>query len=155
MSEFDRTLIADETGQGVKEVHDMEKDVIVPAGKDITIVVSRNVFPGRENDYAEWVRQLVAAASEAPGNMGITTLIPQKGQTGLYHVVLRFKDQASVDTWENSAVRQRLSGVADQFSRSHRQAATGLETWFTIPECPSWTHRRTGNRLSSLPSAFT
>jgi antibiotic biosynthesis monooxygenase (ABM) superfamily enzyme len=114
----------------------MEEDMMVPSGKDITIVVSRIVFPGREKEYDEWVRKLVAAVGEAAGNMGVTTLIPQRGKTGLYHVVIRFKDQASVDTWEKSELRQRLSSEADQFSRSHRQAATGLETWFTLPDCP-------------------
>ncbi|MFC1942474.1 hypothetical protein ACFLWU_04575 [Chloroflexota bacterium] len=110
--------------------------MIVPTGKDVTVVVSRTVFPGREKEYDEWVRRLVDAASEAPGNKGVTTLIPQKGKAGLYHVVFRFKDQASVDIWEISAARQRLTSEADQFSRSHRQAATGLETWFSIPNCP-------------------
>ena len=51
-------------------------------------------------------------------------------------MVLRFKDQDSVDAWERSPTRQRLTYEADRFSRSHRQAATGLETWFSIPECP-------------------
>ncbi|HEX7474764.1 MAG TPA: antibiotic biosynthesis monooxygenase [Dehalococcoidales bacterium] len=114
----------------------MENDTMVRTGKDVTIVVSRTVFPGREKEYDEWVRQMVAAASEAPGNLGVTTLIPPSGKTGLYHVVFRFKDQASADNWENSVVRQRLTGEADVFSRSHRQAGTGLETWFTVPECP-------------------
>jgi uncharacterized protein len=115
----------------------MEKDVVIPSGKDVTIVVSRIVFPGREKEYDAWVRQLVAAAAEAPGNTGVTTLIPQKGKGPLYHVVFRFKDQASVDAWENSPIRLRLTGEADQFSRYQRQAGTGLETWFTIPDCPS------------------
>ena len=114
----------------------MESDLIVPNGKDVTIVVSRTVFPGREKEYDAWVRQMVAAASEAPGNTGITTLIPEKGKTGLYHVVFKFKDQASVDSWEKSAIRQQLTSEADLFSRGYRQAAAGFETWFTIPECP-------------------
>jgi hypothetical protein len=33
----------------------MERDVIIPTGKDVTIVVSRTVFPGREKEYEEWV----------------------------------------------------------------------------------------------------
>lgn len=114
----------------------MENDVIVPTGKDVTVVVSRTVFPGYDKDYDEWVQRLVAAASDAPGYTGVTTLVPQKGKTGLYHVVFRFADQASVDSWEISADRQRLTSEADQFSRSHRQAGTGLETWFSIPDCP-------------------
>ncbi|MCJ7604919.1 MAG: hypothetical protein MUO19_02660 [Dehalococcoidales bacterium] len=114
----------------------MENDVIVPTGKDVTVVVSRTVFPDHEQEYDNWVRRLVAAASEAPGNTGVTTLIPQRGKTGLYHVVFKFKDQKSVDLWEISSARQILTSEADQFSRSHRQAATGLETWFSIPDCP-------------------
>jgi uncharacterized protein len=114
----------------------VEKDVVIPSGKDVTIVISRTVFPGYEKEYAEWVRELVAAATEAPGNMGITALIPQKGLGGLHHVVMRFKDQDSVDAWERSPIRQRLTYEADRFSRAHRQSATGLETWFSIPECP-------------------
>jgi antibiotic biosynthesis monooxygenase (ABM) superfamily enzyme len=112
---------------------------IVPGGKgrkDVTVVVSRNVYPGHEHDYDEWVRKLVAAAKEAPGNRGVTMLIPEPGSAGLYHIVLRFADEKSVHQWETSYIRQKLSHEADEFSRRSRQEATGLETWFSIPECP-------------------
>lgn len=114
----------------------MEKDKIITGRKDVTIVSSRTVFPGKEKEYDDFVHQMVAAASAAPGNLGITTLIPQKGKTGLYHIVLRFKDQASVDAWENSDIRKQLTTQADQFSRHERQATTGVDAWFTIPDCP-------------------
>ena len=117
----------------------MAEDTIVPSGKDITVVVSRNVFQGRENDYDDWVRRLVAAAKEAPGNKGITILVPEPGQTGLYHVVMRFSDEKSVHQWETSYVRQKLSHEADEFSERVRQEATGMETWFAIPEHPQLT----------------
>jgi antibiotic biosynthesis monooxygenase (ABM) superfamily enzyme len=114
----------------------METDRIVPSGKDVTVVVSRNVFPGHERDYDEWVRGMLAAAKEAPGNRGVTMLIPSPGKSGLYHLVLRFADEKSVHLWETSYIRQKLSHEADAFSRRSRQQATGLETWFSIPECP-------------------
>ena len=114
----------------------MENDRIVPSGKDVTVVVSRNVFPGHERDYDDWVRKLVAAAKQAPGNKGVTMLMPSPGKSGLYHVVLRFTDEKSVHQWETSYIRQKLSHEADAFSRRIRQQATGLETWFSIPECP-------------------
>jgi uncharacterized protein len=114
----------------------MENDLVSQTGKDITIVVSRTLFPGREKEYGDWVRKLVTAAAEAPGNVGVTTLIPQRGKGGLHHVVIRFKDQSSAEAWEISPIRIKLTAEADQFSRSHREAATGLETWFEIPECP-------------------
>jgi antibiotic biosynthesis monooxygenase (ABM) superfamily enzyme len=114
----------------------MDNDTIVTGEKSVTVVVSRRVFPGHERDYDEWVRRLVAAATEAPGNTGATMLIPEPGRPGLYHVVLRFKDRDSVHAWEDSYIRQKLSYEADAFSVKSRQEATGLETWFTIPECP-------------------
>ncbi len=114
----------------------METDRIVPSGKDVTVVVSRNVFPGHEREYDEWVRRMVAAAKEAPGNRGVTMLLPAPGKSGLYHLVLRFADEKSVHLWETSYIRQKLSHEADAFSRRSRQQATGLETWFSIPECP-------------------
>jgi antibiotic biosynthesis monooxygenase (ABM) superfamily enzyme len=114
----------------------MENDTILTSGKSVTVVVSRRVFPGHEKDYDEWVRRLVAAATEAKGNTGATMLIPAPGKPGLHHVVLHFSDQASVHEWEDSYIRQKLSYEADAFSRRSRQEATGLETWFSIPECP-------------------
>jgi len=114
----------------------MESYTIVPTGKSVTVVVSRRVFPGRERDYDDWVRQLVAAATQAPGNTGATMLIPAPGKPGLSHVVLRFTDQPSVRAWEDSGIRKKLSREADAFSVMSRQQATGMETWFSIPECP-------------------
>ncbi|MFA5308559.1 MAG: hypothetical protein WC370_03615 [Dehalococcoidales bacterium] len=115
----------------------MENDTVVATGKkSVTIVVSRTVFPGHESDYDSWVRQLVAAAREAPGNIGVTLLIPEPGKTGLHHLVMQFADEKSMHIWETSYVRQKLTHEADAFSRSVRQMATGLETWFSIPECP-------------------
>ncbi len=112
------------------------RDTIVKTGNDVTVVVSRSVYPGHEEEYEEWVKRLVKAGGDAPGNTGVTTLIPQRSESGPYHVLFRFKDQASVTAWENSEIRKNLTEEANEFSRSYRQAQTGLETWFHIPECP-------------------
>jgi uncharacterized protein len=114
-----------------------ENDTIIPSsGKSMTVVISRMVFPGHEQDYEEWVKKLAEAARQAPGNTGVTILVPAPGKTGLHHIVLHFKDEDSLHEWEDSYIRQKLSHEADAFSRKSRQEATGLETWFSIPECP-------------------
>ncbi len=113
-----------------------DTDRIVPGKKAVTVVVSRRVYPGREKEYDEWVRRLVAASTESPGSQGVTLLVPEPGKTGLHHVVMRFADEKSMHIWETSYIRQKLSREADAFSRRVRQEATGLETWFSIPECP-------------------
>jgi len=115
----------------------MDDDRIIPGeGKSVTVVVSRTVFPGHEQDYDDWVKKLAEAARQSPGNTGVTILVPAPGKSGLHHVVLRFQDDKSMHLWETSYVRQKLSHEADAFSRRSRQEATGLETWFSIPECP-------------------
>ncbi|MCX7912619.1 MAG: hypothetical protein N2506_06650 [Dehalococcoidales bacterium] len=113
-----------------------DRDEVLSKEKPVTIVVSRQVFPGREKDYDNWVRKLVAAAAESPGYEGVTLLVPPAGKTGLHHVIMRFKDERSMHIWETSYIRQKLSHEADEFSRRIRQEATGLETWFAVPECP-------------------
>jgi len=114
----------------------MDNDTIVTTRKSVTVVVSRTVFPGHERDYDDWVRRLVAAATQAHGNTGATMLIPGPGKPGLSHVLLRFTNQKSVLAWEDSDMRKELSLEADAFSKMSRQEATGMETWFSIPECP-------------------
>ena len=113
-----------------------QKDTASTSGKAVTVVVSRTVFPGHEKDYEEWVRKLAESAKEFPGNTGVTILIPSKGKAGLHHVVMYFADEKSMLQWETSYIRQKLSHEADAFSRKIRQEQTGLETWFSIPECP-------------------
>jgi antibiotic biosynthesis monooxygenase (ABM) superfamily enzyme len=115
---------------------DNDRDVIVPGKKAVTVVASRRVFPGKEKDYDEWVRRIIEAAKESPGVTGVTMLAPEPGKEGLHHLVIRFADELAMHKWETSYTRQKLSHEADGFSRRIRQEATGLETWFAIPECP-------------------
>ena len=113
-----------------------ETDRVVTGKEGVTVVVSRMVYPGHEKDYDDWVRRLIAASAESPGNQGVTLLVPEPGKSGLHHVVMKFADEKSMHIWETSYIRQKLSNEADAFSRRVRQEATGLETWFAIPECP-------------------
>ena len=118
---------------------DKDRDTIVSNKKGVTVVVSRDVFSGHEKEYDDWVRRLVAAAKGFPGNEGVTILLPEHGKTGLHHVVMRFADEKSMLQWETSYDRQKLSHEADEFSERVRQEATGMETWFSIPEHPELT----------------
>jgi antibiotic biosynthesis monooxygenase (ABM) superfamily enzyme len=115
---------------------DNDRDVIVPGKKSVTVVASRKVFPGKEKDYDDWVRRMIEAAKESPGMTGVTVLAPEPSREGLHHLVMRFADEVAMHRWETSYERQKLSHEADAFSRRTRQEATGLETWFAIPECP-------------------
>lgn len=102
----------------------------------VTVVVSRFVTPGRELEYRNWAFRILEAAEQYPNNLGAVILSPGAGQPNVYQLVHRFSDEASLRAWENSETRQRLSREADVFSTSSRQQATGMETWFSLPEAP-------------------
>jgi len=46
----------------------------------------------------------------------------------------RFRDEASLEAWENSEELHKLTEEANKYSTPYLQKATGLETWFTLPD---------------------
>lgn len=102
-----------------------------------TVVITRLVQPGREQDYRAWMGLLLAAAGAAPNSLGVVVLAPQTGESGMFRLIQRFADAASLRAWEDSDVRLQLSAEADRFSSAQRQAATGLEPWFSMTEAPA------------------
>jgi antibiotic biosynthesis monooxygenase (ABM) superfamily enzyme len=50
------------------------------------------------------------------------------------HIIHRFRDKASIDAWENSQELHELTEEVNKYSTPYLQKATGLETWFTIPD---------------------
>ena len=113
-----------------------QKETTVNNAKPVTIIVSRQVFAGKERQYLDLAQQMIDESNKIPGNLGVTMLAPGPGKGGLHHLIWRFADEKSKYVWESSYVRQKLSHEADAISRRIRQEATGLETWFAIPECP-------------------
>lgn len=99
--------------------------------KRITAVVTRNVFPGREYDYEEWGRRVVAESTRY-GATGHTFLTPQAG-TPRRVLIAQFPDEAGARAWDESDERDRLVREAAEFSTMDLQRITGLEAWFTLP----------------------
>jgi antibiotic biosynthesis monooxygenase (ABM) superfamily enzyme len=104
------------------------------SSKDFTVVISRKVKPGYENQYDEWLRRYLMLERKVPGYVG-TTIITQ-GDTGssIRHIIHRFRDKASLDAWENSDESHKLIEEANKCSTRYYERATGLETWFTLPD---------------------
>jgi antibiotic biosynthesis monooxygenase (ABM) superfamily enzyme len=102
-----------------------------PSGP-ITIVVTRDIFPGRERDYEEWALRLALAAARY-GATGHTIITPDAATPTRRVFVHHFADEEAMRSWEESEERNRLVEEADEFSARHYQRATGLETWFTLP----------------------
>ena len=106
-------------------------------GGPATVVITRVIRPGHRDDYERWLVRMIAAAAQFPNNLGAVVLTPEPGGPDVFRLVHRFADEASLRAWEDSSTRRRLSSEADAFSTARRQAATGMETWFTIREAPA------------------
>src|SRR5215217_8633415 len=102
------------------------------SGESITVVVTRDVRPGHERDYAEWAHRVVSATARY-GATGHTILTPDAGAPTRRVLIVQFADEEGLRAWDQSEERNRLVREAGEFSSVHIQRATGLETWFTLP----------------------
>jgi len=103
----------------------------------ITVVVAREVAPGREVEFHQWVDELLAAAADFPGHLGSGLLEPAAGGN-VWHVVYRFDSPERLAGWENSAVRGRLLERGAQFMQTVAvRRLDGMEAWFATPGRPA------------------
>lgn len=104
------------------------------APKEVTTVISRNIKAGHEKDYDDWLRRYMISEREVPGYLGTTIIAPGGSNSSVRYIVNRFADRASLDAWENSDEARKLEEEANNCSTHHYERATGLETWFTLPD---------------------
>ena len=100
--------------------------------KTVTSLISRRINPGHEKDYDDWLRFL-AFERTALGYLGTTVVLPG-GTSSNIRYIRRFTDKASMEIWDNSQDVQKLLKEANRYSTRHYETATGLETWFVLPD---------------------
>ena len=104
----------------------------------VTISIARQVVPGREADYEEWVRGITADALSFPGHMGVNVIKPTASSRE-YVTIFRYDSYAHMCAWRESELRkqwlQRLEGIVEGEDQERR--GTGLEFWFSLPELPT------------------
>lgn len=104
----------------------------MPADPDhtTTIVTSRAIRAGREDDFERWVEELGRLARAAPGYRAEIRL----GQTaGFQHLLFRFDDQAASDAWQADETVSAHVAVADGYSTALRQIKAGDGVTFELP----------------------
>lgn len=100
----------------------------------VTIVVTRRVKAGREQDYERWLEKLLTEAKSLPGYLGTTVQRPSGGGRD-YTSVFRFDSVEHLRGFEESDLRRRaLMGVSEYVEADAVWSRlTGLEFWFTPP----------------------
>ena len=115
--------------QQTKEQHD---------DGSVTVVTSRRVKPGREEDFEKWLEGIGAAAAKYPGYVWRRVTRPKARDLPEYTVVFKFDSVEHLRGWTESEERKdwldRVKPlVLDDFKET---VLTGLETWFTLPAQP-------------------
>ena len=102
--------------------------------KTVTSLISRSIKPGYEKDYDDWLKRFLEFERKALGYLGTTVVLPGGTNSNIRYIIRRFTDKASMDIWDNSPDVQRLLQEANKYSTRHYETATGLETWFVLPD---------------------
>lgn len=100
-----------------------------------TVLISRNVKVGCEAEFEHATQLMMQAASRFQGYLGAQLIHPGDDpdvQDTLYHVVLAFDRQASLDVWHDSPERQAgLAATAPFIEGSPRvKFMSGLGLWY-------------------------
>jgi uncharacterized protein len=106
----------------------------------VTVVISRLVRPGREDDYGRWVHEVGQVLAGFDGAEGYAVLPPGVHHTGPeWILVLRFRDPDALHRWRRSPVRRGWIAQLDDLTIDPGawEEQTGLETWFTLTDRPT------------------
>jgi antibiotic biosynthesis monooxygenase (ABM) superfamily enzyme len=104
---------------------------------EVTFVISRNIKPGYEKDYDDWLRRYLEIERKAPGYLGTTIIIPGGTNSAVRYIIVRYTDKTSMQEWLNSQQSLKLLEEVNNYSIPHYHSATGMETWFTLPDSKS------------------
>lgn len=95
-----------------------------------TIITSRAIRAGHEDDFDHWVEELGRLARAAPGYRAEIRL----GQTaGFQHLLFRFDDRHAAETWQADERFRAHVMVADGFSTGLIQTEAGDGAGFELP----------------------
>ena len=99
----------------------------------ITVSITRTVDPERAKEVAAWARAGQDLLSASPGYLGSGWVRPDPDSPD-WHMLYRFADAASLETWERSPERTWWLSMGEGFVRSERvKRRTGIEGWFDDP----------------------
>jgi uncharacterized protein len=104
----------------------------------VTLVLSREVKAGHEQEFEEVLRRLTARVRRQPGHLDLTVLGPQPGGPRIYTIVSHFDSGAAADAWLASQARAQLIAEADLHAAGELKTRylSGLEGWLAQPGAP-------------------
>lgn len=108
--------------------------MVANASKGVTRVYSRKIMPSYEKQYDDWLRRYLAYVRQIPGHLGTTVIVPGGTNSNLRYIIHHFSDNKSLDEAERSEQAIKMLDEVNNYSTRKYETATGLETWFTVPD---------------------
>ncbi len=104
----------------------------------VTVIVSRKIVAGKEQEYEDWISGMSQVAANYPGHMGVNVLRPSGSTKGEYVTIYRFDTYKHACAWERSAERAEWIDKVEPLvvGEASRKKVTGLEFWFDLPSVP-------------------
>jgi len=98
-------------------------------------MVTRRVVPGREEEYAEGLREVARVARGFAGHQGVTVLGPHGDSPAEFTAIFTFDSAANLERWMTSDERLRWLDHAKELTVDDEdvESLSGLEPWFTLP----------------------
>lgn len=105
----------------------------------VTVVVSRQIRPGCETAFEDWLAGVTRVAARFPGHLGVTVLRPPARVPREYVLIFRFDRYENLRRWNESTERADWLERVRPFTLADPrvEVLTGLEHWFTLPDLPA------------------
>jgi uncharacterized protein len=101
----------------------------------VTVLVTRQVRPGRAAEFERLMADMIAAANGFPGHVGGFVIPPQDSRSGCYLTLFAFDNEEHLRAWTHSPQRQgwldRIAAVT--YGDNALRVLTGMEGWFALP----------------------
>ncbi|WP_288362265.1 antibiotic biosynthesis monooxygenase [uncultured Spongiibacter sp.] len=113
----------------------MPQETTTDQSQALTVVISRRVKHGKEQEFEALSNEMTSRASHFPGYLGATMFRPASADDPEYRIVFKFSDPATLSHWEQSPRRLDLLQEIEQLlvTPSEREITEGIVTWFTLP----------------------
>ncbi len=92
---------------------------------EVTSIICRNIKPGHEKDYDDWLERYLTSQRKATGYLGTTIIIPGGSKSSLRYIVHRFADKVAMERWEKSRGSLELLEEVNNYSERHYDTVTG------------------------------
>jgi uncharacterized protein len=105
------------------------------SSEPVTMLLVRNVRPGRLKDFEEWLKGINQVVRGFDGYLGMDTIRPRDHSHPEYVIVARFDNYEHLRAWMGSRERAEWVKKSEDMTIGETliQEAHGFEPWFTLP----------------------